>query len=224
MVVLFCNERYGAPFERAARAWAARRCEPLMVVHSASRLRHSRWPRRLLVQSVRTARQLTDRAAGSRVRTLTVTDVNAQPFRRRLAGARHGIIAGFDQIFQAALIERFETLVNFHPSLLPLYRGPVPSHWCLENGERASGYTVHRVTEAIDAGEILHQEVVAIDGADDPHVLDQRIAGRGATFLETYLDHLIGRTDIVPQRVDAYAVYQHHVGYRSFPARRQPAA
>lgn len=45
--------------------------------------------------------------------------------------------------------------VNAHPSLLPKYRGANPIFWQLRRGEKRTGVTLHRVTAAIDAGDIL---------------------------------------------------------------------
>ncbi len=48
--------------------------------------------------------------------------------------------------------------INIHPSLLPKYRGPVPTAWAIENGEKHFGITIHLMDEGIDTGDILVQE------------------------------------------------------------------
>ena len=48
--------------------------------------------------------------------------------------------------------------VNIHPSLLPKYRGPIPTAWTIENGETQFGITIHLMDEGIDTGDILVQE------------------------------------------------------------------
>lgn len=45
--------------------------------------------------------------------------------------------------------------INIHPSLLPKYRGPNPIFWQIRNGETQTGVTLHKVSEKIDAGDIL---------------------------------------------------------------------
>jgi methionyl-tRNA formyltransferase len=45
--------------------------------------------------------------------------------------------------------------VNVHASALPKYRGPIPVHWAIRNGDPDFGVTVHRMTEAFDSGNIL---------------------------------------------------------------------
>ena len=70
-----------------------------------------------------------------------------------------------NQIFKSKLINlpRFGIL-NLHSSLLPKYRGLLPSFWVLRNGERESGVSVFFVDEGIDSGPILVQERIQIDG------------------------------------------------------------
>ena len=48
--------------------------------------------------------------------------------------------------------------INIHPSLLPNYRGPVPTAWIIENGEKYFGITIHLMDDGIDTGDILIQE------------------------------------------------------------------
>ena len=72
------------------------------------------------------------------------------------------IITGFNQIFNKTTIQQFNLLVNFHPSVLPLYRGPFPLLWNIKLKEEKAGFTVYKVTEYIDEGEILFQDFIAI--------------------------------------------------------------
>jgi methionyl-tRNA formyltransferase len=48
-------------------------------------------------------------------------------------------------------------VVNFHPSLLPRYRGPIPVGWAIRNGDREIGVTFHRMAPELDTGAILAQ-------------------------------------------------------------------
>jgi methionyl-tRNA formyltransferase len=66
--------------------------------------------------------------------------------------------------------------VNFHPSLLPLYRGPCPSHAALLQNEKVTGITVHYVTEQVDQGNILLQRSLDIAEDDNDGRLRQKLA------------------------------------------------
>jgi methionyl-tRNA formyltransferase len=56
--------------------------------------------------------------------------------------------------------------IQFHPSLLPLHRGPSSINWPIIMGERQTGLTIFRPTEGIDEGPVLLQRQVEI-GPDD---------------------------------------------------------
>lgn len=55
---------------------------------------------------------------------------------------------------------------NIHGGLLPHFRGRAPVNWAIIMGEKQSGVTLHHMTDEIDAGDIVDQEVVEI-GFDD---------------------------------------------------------
>lgn len=214
--VLFCNQGYGAAFEDAFRHWCrARRIADHAVVHSLRGQPPSGGgrARRVLAAASRAVRRL----AGER--TLEVEDVNAPGFSRAcLHGPApvQGIVAGFNQIFAMETIARFAHLYNFHPSLLPYYRGPVPSYWCIRNGERSTGITLHEVGSRIDQGRILWQEEVPIT-TSDPEEMDRLLSRRGAAILPRVLDSLLGGGPMPEALVPAERVYRNHVDYRSFP-------
>ncbi|MBE0584786.1 MAG: methionyl-tRNA formyltransferase, partial [Desulfofustis sp.] len=56
--------------------------------------------------------------------------------------------------------------INYHPSLLPQYRGGSAINWAVINGETETGVTIHFIDQGVDTGPILLQEKVAI-AADD---------------------------------------------------------
>ena len=51
---------------------------------------------------------------------------------------------------------------NIHPSILPYYRGPVPTAWAILNGEKKFGITIHKMDKGIDTGDILVQKIYPI--------------------------------------------------------------
>lgn len=98
-----------------------------------------------------------------------------------------GFVAGFNQIFKQSLIDRFDRLINFHPSILPYYRGAIPSYWALKNNEKQTGFTAHEVIEEIDSGPIIYQEVVNINPTISEENLDSKIAAVGSAYLRESL-------------------------------------
>lgn len=56
--------------------------------------------------------------------------------------------------------------INYHPSLLPKYRGGSAINWAIINGETETGVTIHFIDEGVDTGPILLQEKVGIASDD----------------------------------------------------------
>lgn len=56
--------------------------------------------------------------------------------------------------------------INYHPSLLPKYRGGSAMNWAIIHGERETGVTIHQIDDGLDTGPIILQEKVAIDPDD----------------------------------------------------------
>lgn len=76
------------------------------------------------------------------------------------------VVAGFSYILPQSLISNCETVINFHPGLLQQCRGPQPVAAAIEAGHQDFGVSVHRIdSEAIDAGPIIEQRVIAINYA-----------------------------------------------------------
>lgn len=56
--------------------------------------------------------------------------------------------------------------INYHPSLLPKYRGGNAIAWAIICGEKETGVTIHYIDEGVDTGDIILQETVPIDPED----------------------------------------------------------
>ena len=94
-----------------------------------------------------------------------VRDVNAPDFRAQLARMQPDVVVsvGCPQIFQRELIQLpRKACLNVHGSILPRYRGVLPSFWMLANDEKEAGVSVHLVDEQIDAGDVCGQRVFEI--------------------------------------------------------------
>ncbi len=79
---------------------------------------------------------------------------------------------------------------NVHPSLLPRYRGAAPIQRALMDGVSSTGVTVFRLTEAMDAGPVLHQEPFSVSGDATAGDLFQALAKRGGKNLQNVLQLL----------------------------------
>jgi methionyl-tRNA formyltransferase len=77
--------------------------------------------------------------------------------------------------------------LNLHGSLLPRYRGRAPANWVLVNGERRTGVSLHHMVAKPDAGELVDQESVGIDGVDTAFTLFGKLERAAATVLDRSL-------------------------------------
>jgi methionyl-tRNA formyltransferase len=57
-------------------------------------------------------------------------------------------------------------MIQFHPSLLPLHRGPSSISWAIIRGRRETGLSIFRPTPGLDEGPVILQKRVPI-GPDD---------------------------------------------------------
>ncbi len=74
------------------------------------------------------------------------------------------VLAGYLHLLTPPFLDRFpRRVVNVHPSLLPAFPGAHAITDALSAGAATTGVTVHYVDEGLDTGEVIRQEVVAIE-------------------------------------------------------------
>ncbi len=85
--------------------------------------------------------------------------------------ARHGIdlvvLARYMQILSPAFVARYPAaIINVHHSFLPAFTGARPYHAAHARGVKLIGATSHYVTEVLDDGPIIEQDVARISHRD----------------------------------------------------------
>ncbi len=77
------------------------------------------------------------------------------------------VLARYMQIFPAWLCRKYRhNVINIHHSFLPSFIGAKPYHQADERGVKLIGATCHYVTENLDAGPIIEQDVVRVRHSD----------------------------------------------------------
>jgi methionyl-tRNA formyltransferase len=56
--------------------------------------------------------------------------------------------------------------IQYHPSLLPKYRGPSSINWPLARGDRKTGLTIFRPTDGLDEGPVILQKETDVSEND----------------------------------------------------------
>jgi len=78
------------------------------------------------------------------------------------------VLARYMQIITPELVAQHRNrIINIHPSLLPYYPGANAYKQAFEEGVRVSGCTAHFVTEQLDQGPVILQDVFHIRVGDD---------------------------------------------------------
>jgi formyltetrahydrofolate deformylase len=74
------------------------------------------------------------------------------------------VLAKYMRVLSPAFVRHFPArIVNIHHSFLPAFAGARPYHQAFERGVKVIGATAHFVTDELDAGPIIVQQVVPVD-------------------------------------------------------------
>ena len=115
------------------------------------------------------------------------------------------ILARYMQILSPLLVEAYQSrIINIHHSFLPAFIGANPYRQAHDRGVKIIGATAHYVTEELDEGPILDQEVARVSHRDS--VADLTRKGRDletivlARAVRAHLEHRVlvyGRKTVV---------------------------
>jgi formyltetrahydrofolate deformylase len=77
------------------------------------------------------------------------------------------VLARYMQVLSPHFIQHYPNrIINIHHSFLPAFHGAKPYHRAFERGVKLIGATSHYVTEALDDGPIIEQDVARISHRD----------------------------------------------------------
>ena len=77
------------------------------------------------------------------------------------------VLARYMQILSPEFVRRYpQRIINIHHSFLPAFVGGKPHRQALDRGVKLIGATAHYVTETLDEGPIIEQDVVRISHRD----------------------------------------------------------
>lgn len=123
------------------------------------------------------------------------------------------VLARYMQILAPEIVRAFESrIINIHPSLLPYFPGASPYRQAYESGVRVTGCTAHFVTEQLDQGPIILQDVFHINvGQDSAEDVRQRGLSLEAETLTRAVKFYLNEELVV---VDGKVVFK--AGFSSF--------
>jgi formyltetrahydrofolate deformylase len=113
------------------------------------------------------------------------------------------VLARYMQVLSPEFVARYlQRIVNVHHSFLPAFSGARPYHAAHQRGVKLIGATSHFVTEVLDDGPIIEQDVVRISHRDQVQDLIQKgrdlervVLSRAVRwYLEHRILHYAGKT------------------------------
>jgi len=99
-------------------------------------------------------------------------------------GSPLGVLSSYGKIIPASTIELFQPgIINIHPSLLPLYRGPSPIETAIMNGDDKTGVSIMQLSAGMDDGPVYVAKEYPLSGKETNLELYPALATMGTELL-----------------------------------------
>lgn len=123
-------------------------------------------------------------------------------------GTPVGVLVSYGKIIPRGIIDLFTPgIINLHPSLLPLYRGPSPIEAAILHGDTTTGISIMQLSAAMDAGPVYVQETIPLAGTETTTDLYVQFGTRGADLLVSALPQILDGTIPAAPQNDTAASY-----------------
>ncbi|HTE58535.1 MAG TPA: methionyl-tRNA formyltransferase [Verrucomicrobiae bacterium] len=122
--------------------------------------------------------------------------------------AAAGVLIAYGKIVPQKLIDIFPRgIINIHPSLLPLHRGPTPLESVILDGSAKTGVSVMKLVRAMDAGPIYAQSEVELVGNETKQELADTLLSVGLSMLLEVLPGILDGSIIALPQDEESATY-----------------
>lgn len=119
-----------------------------------------------------------------------------------------GILVAFGKIIPQELIDAIPFgIINIHPSLLPLHRGPTPIESVLLNGESITGVSLMQLSAKMDSGKLFQQNKLTITANETKQHLADSLLKVGSELLVATLPSILQSTAKLKDQDDSAATY-----------------
>ena len=119
-----------------------------------------------------------------------------------------GVLVSYGKIIPESILALFSPgIINVHPSLLPLYRGPSPIESAIANRDNKTGVTIMQLVKAMDAGPIYMQVPYALDATETKPELYHTLFTLGTNLLISTLPRIASGELQPTQQAEADATY-----------------
>jgi len=129
---------------------------------------------------------------GADIPILTPEKINDE-VRSLIAAQKPDIMAcfAFGKIFGPKTLDLFPLgAINLHPSLLPRWRGCAPVPAAILARDNVTGITIQKMALEMDAGDIILQKTIPLNGTETADELLEQTSREGAPMMVEALDHI----------------------------------
>lgn len=103
-----------------------------------------------------------------------------------------GVLVAYGKIIPQGIIDLFTPgIINIHPSLLPLYRGPSPIEAAMVNRDDQTGVSVMQLEAGMDSGPVYAQQTLALTGRETKKYLYETLFHTGEQMLIDNLPRIL---------------------------------
>lgn len=103
-----------------------------------------------------------------------------------------GVLVAYGKIVPQSVIDIFPAgIVNIHPSLLPLHRGPTPLESVILDGSKTTGVSLMRLSKEMDAGPVYAYSEYDLIGSETKQQLANELIELGSAMVVSLLPRII---------------------------------
>ncbi|HZL07718.1 MAG TPA: methionyl-tRNA formyltransferase [Candidatus Dormibacteraeota bacterium] len=125
-------------------------------------------------------------------------------------GAEAAVLIAYGKIVPSAILDLFPRgIINIHPSLLPLHRGPTPIENAILNGDTQTGVSLMRLSAHMDTGPVYAQQVVHLKGDETKQGLANQLSAIGVDMVLEYLPKVLDGSAQPKPQDETGATYDH---------------
>ncbi len=122
--------------------------------------------------------------------------------------AEAGVLVAYGRIVPQSVIDIFpKGIINVHPSLLPLHRGPTPIESVILEGAHKTGVSIMALSKEMDAGEVYAQSEYTLTGTESKQQLADALLDIGKSMLLEVLPGILDGSIVALPQDDSRATY-----------------
>lgn len=123
-------------------------------------------------------------------------------------GADVAILVAYGKIVPQEIIDIFpKGIINIHPSLLPLHRGPTPIESVILDGSTKTGVSLMQLIQEMDAGPVFGHSEIELSGKESKQELANTLLEIGSSMLIELLPGIIDGSIVARPQNSSEATY-----------------